>query len=343
MSMEPVKVTLEELEKGLDFSLLDQAFGSESLGIILVSGLPKRFRDLRLKVLQSISVLAQLPEKELEKLECEEATWLTGWSRGKEVLSESGQPDFNKGSYYVNCAFHKDASLEGPSTELQRIFPAENAYTCPNIWPNSRFPGLETFKLDCKELCSMIIDVAAQVARNCDRYIGASTHNYEEGFLQRVVETSTCTKARLLHYYPLSETGSLKSKDSWCGEHTDHSCLTGLTSALYIDEGPKPGEFQEKKENLLDPQAGLYIRSRTGENVKVSIPSDCLAFQSGAALEEISKSFRAVSHYVRGASQPYMARNTLAVFCQPDLDEKVNGKENFAEFSRRILQKNHGN
>ncbi|GEQ70060.1 hypothetical protein JCM33374_g3736 [Metschnikowia sp. JCM 33374] len=299
-----------------------------------------------MKVLRSISTLAHLPQAELAQLECEEAMWLTGWSRGKEVLSESGEPDFNKGSYYVNCAFHGDASLEGPRASLVEKFPSSKTYTWPNIWPRKDLSGLETFETDCKELCSMIISVAGQVARNCDVYISATSHNYEPGFLQRIVEKSTCSKARLLHYYPIQTPVSKSgTKDSWCGEHTDHSCLTGLTSALYIDEGGEQGNTEEKASPVQnsgpDPDAGLYIRSRKGETVKVTIPPDCLAFQSGAALQEISSSFRAVSHYVRGAAVPHVARNTLAVFCQPDLDEMVNERENFAEFASRILQENH--
>jgi len=38
-----------------------------------------------------------------------------------------------------------------------------------------------------------------------------------------------------------------------------------------------------------DPAAGLYIQSRGGEVVQVKIPRDCLAFQTGAALESVTK------------------------------------------------------
>ena len=31
-----------------------------------------------------------------------------------------------------------------------------------------------------------------------------------------------------------------------------------------------------------DPEAGLYIRTRSGKIVKVAIPKECLAFQTGA-------------------------------------------------------------
>lgn len=65
-----------------------------------------------------------------------------------------------------------------------------------------------------------------------------------------------------------------------------------------------------------DPLAGLYIRSRQLETVKVSIPADCLAFQTGSALELMTMgALKAVPHFVRGPSaKSAVARNTLAVF-----------------------------
>lgn len=329
-----VTISLEALESGLDFETLERAFGPDSLGIIIVKGLPENFLELRMKVLKSISTLSSLPEAELEKLESEESMWLTGWSCGKEILSSTGKPDYNKGSYYVNCAFHKDPALEGPEAELIENFGDFKMYTTANIWP-APLTGLETFEADTKHLCNLIIDVAEKVAANCDKYISKGDPKYEANFLERAVKSSTCSKARLLHYYP-SKGGD---NDDWCGEHLDHSCITGLTSALFLDES-KGSECA--LDQSPDPSAGLYIRNRHNEIHKVNIPADCLAFQTGSALQEVSKNgFKAVSHYVQGTSMPNIARNTLAVFCQPDLDEPVNDTENFAQFSERIVRGNH--
>lgn len=96
-----------------------------------------------------------------------------------------------------------------------------------------------------------------------------------------------------------------------------------------------------------DPQAGLYIKSRTGETVQVKIPRDCVAFQTGEALERITAGrFKAVPHFVRGvraeASNGKVARNTLAVFTQPNLGEEVDIEQHitFGEFARGIVAKN---
>jgi len=88
-----------------------------------------------------------------------------------------------------------------------------------------------------------------------------------------------------------------------------------------------------------------------------------VAFQTGEALERITGGrFRAVPHFVRGprrkgsaweetggrggggggSRQQRIARNTLAVFTQPDLGEEVDLERHvtFADFSREIVTRN---
>ena len=67
-----------------------------------------------------------------------------------------------------------------------------------------------------------------------------------------------------------------------------------------------------------DPDIGLYIHARDSTITKVSIPPDCLAFQTGEALQVITGGkFRAVPHFVRAGGAvkdgSMVARNTLAV------------------------------
>jgi len=221
---------------------------------------------------------------------------------------------------------------------------------------------LPSFRRSLEELCSLIIDTAALVARACDRYAQANIDSYKEGYLEHVVQTSLTTKARLLHYFPVpgAELATATDKhlestgddDDWCATHVDHGCLTGLTSAMFVDEAsipPQPSLPVSKPVLELptspDPKAGLYIRSRTGEVVKVNIPKDCLAFQTGKALELITKGkFRAVPHFVKGAKstgRAKIARNTLAVFTQPNLGEEVEPGKTFADFAREVVERNH--
>jgi hypothetical protein len=213
---------------------------------------------------------------------------------------------------------------------------------------------LPTFRKSAEELISLIIDTAALVARACDRYAAVNIEGYKEGYLEHVVKTSLTTKARLLHYFPTEASSTLavekeEDDDDWCATHVDHGCLTGLTSAMFIDESihaPSLSSTSPLPElpSSPDPKAGLYIRSRTGDIVKVNIPKDCLAFQTGEALELITQGkFRAVPHFVKGAATTSgkIARNTLAVFTQPNLGEEVQKGKTFADFAKEVVERTY--
>jgi hypothetical protein len=65
-SQPAVTVSLEDLKNGnVKFSDLEEAFGPDSLGIIVVKGLPVRFAELRHRLLSYSSYLASLPQEEL--------------------------------------------------------------------------------------------------------------------------------------------------------------------------------------------------------------------------------------------------------------------------------------
>ncbi|KAL4869157.1 hypothetical protein BDV12DRAFT_87132 [Aspergillus spectabilis] len=344
-----VTVSLQELIDGsVSSETLTAAFGPSSLGIIVVKDLPLKFQHLRAQVLSNASYLAALSNDELESLTSPTAKYLTGWSCGKETL-RSGHFDTLKGSYYVNCAFYQDPSLQGaPAAE----FPNFPEYTAPNVWPDAG--TLPTFRSGVEELCTLIIDTAVLVARACDRFAEGNVQGYRGGYLERVVRGSLTTKARLLHYFPTKDTADLEEgDDDWCATHLDHGCLTGLTSAMFIDEEAHPPSSSLSSGKALpelpaspDPKAGLYIQSRTGEVVKVNVPKDCLAFQTGEALQLITKGkFRAVPHFVKGAKVPAgkgkIARNTLAVFTQPNLGEEVEEGKTFAAFAREVVERTY--
>ena len=277
---------------------------------------------------------------------------------------KSSSYDTLKGSYYVNCAFYKDPSLQNAPAEG---FPGFSEYTHPNIWPSeSILPGFrETFE----ELCTLIIDIAVLVARACDRYAAVHIKDYPSGYLEHVVTSSLTTKARLLHYFPSTLPPATSSssnetpdeeEDSWCATHLDHGCLTGLTSALFVNENfagsltpftmpfPSPPTLPSFPpfRSPPDPSAGLYIHSRTGNTIKVNIPEDCLAFQTGEALEVITKGkFRAVPHFVKAPKSSLdgdkVARNTLAVFTQPNLGDIIDREKGiiFRDFARDVVDR----
>ncbi|KAI1612400.1 hypothetical protein EDD36DRAFT_235840 [Exophiala viscosa] len=359
----PVTVSLHDLQSNnIPFQTLLAAFGPDSLGILVVKDLPPNFTTLRTKVLSNSSRLAALPPTTLSQLTKPSAKYLVGWSHGVETL-RPGVIDTAKGSYYINCAFYQSPDLNGADATK---FPGFEEYTAPNVWPeDSHIPS---FRSDAEDLISLIIDTAVLVARACDRFAEHEISGYEDGYLERVVKGSTTTKARLLHYFPIpvqdqstqsngssqnthpnsnssQDTEEKEVDDSWCSTHLDHGCLTGLTSAMFIDEASEDTELPASP----DPKSGLYILSRSGQIHKVSIPRDCLAFQTGEALELITRGkFKAVPHFVKGVdpknceSSSKIARNTLAVFTQPNLDELVDAETalTFGEFARGVVKKN---
>ena len=94
------------------------------------------------------------------------------------------------------------------------------------------------------------------------------------------------------------------------------------------------------------PSSGLYIRTRGGDLTKVSIPMDCLAFQTGEALElATAGKLRATPHCVRVGAAPdaeTVSRETFALFMQPNTDQQLSTKENFGQFSKRIFDEHYG-
>ncbi|RMZ25450.1 hypothetical protein D0859_10492 [Hortaea werneckii] len=286
-----------------------------------------------------------------ERVEKAEAKYNVGWSCGKETLAD-GRYDTLKGSYYAQPIHNSE--LE---EKARKLYPNVPEMTSKNVWPREEvLPGFESL---FEELCHLIVDTAALVAKNCDRYGMAKLDGYKDGTLENIVRTSVSTKARLLHYFPPPPTpeentrpdSAMALDDDWCATHLDLGALTGLTSQMFVEEDVYPPHAKPEDTGLLpalpemdshpDPNAGLWIKDRSGRKTLVDIPRDCLAFQTGQALQSITRGkFKAVPHYVRGAAPGKagkIARNTLAVFTQPNLWEMVDEDKDFAKLAQLIL------
>ena len=366
-----VSASLQDLKDGtVPLESLVDAFGPDSLGIIIVTDLPPEYIDLRRRLLSLSSYFAALPPSQLQNLEVKEANYAVGWSHGKEKLKATY--DFSKGSYYAQ-PIH-DAELEA---KARKMYPRVPEFTSENVWPsNDVLPGFaETFE----KLCRLIVDVAGVVAAEVDRFGRERVEGYPRveddgegetvrGVLERMVRGSVATKGRLLHYFPPPTTNTASTSsaealnnghgdgdravndideaaakdgdddDDWCATHKDLGALTGLTSNMYIDESAHPPFTHPSSPNSPfpdlpeldahpDPKAGLWILSRAGHKTQVHIPRDALAFQTGEVLEMVTRgAFKAVPHFVRGGrgkGSEGIARNTLAVFTQPNLWEVV--------------------
>jgi len=311
----------------------EKAFGSspDCLGIIIVRDLPLEYPKLRERLLKFAHSFAQLDEQVREKYADSKSRYSFGWSHGKEIMN--GKPDTLKGSYYANPVI--DAPSVHPT--LQKAYPE---YYGVNIWPKDD-KGIEGFECAFKDLGSFVFDVGVKLAAACQPF--ASPYLTDASLsLSKLISYSQTNKARLLHYFPPSPENPLPAEDepidSWCGFHVDHSLLTGLCSALYIQHSP--GSLA-KAIPSPSPTSGLYIRARDGELTKVTIPPDCLAFQTGEALELATAGrLRATPHCVRvgaGTDAEYVSRETFALFMQPDVNQRISETETFGEFSKRIF------
>jgi len=319
---------------------IGEAFGPDGLGLLTVSGVPG-YEEARRALLPLASRLAALDAEDLARIEDPEGNWNFGWSHGRETL-EGGVPDRRKGSFYAN------PSMDVPTRDANLIaaFPS---YCRPNLWPpRGVLDGLEPA---FKALGRLSVQVGALVAAECDRYVlealpdDASRARYT--LLHDIVCSSPTCKARLLHYYPPDgfESASTDEGDgvggaarealtapgtdagapsdpagSWCGWHTDHGSLTGLAGGMYVDaDGREVGN--------PDPDyAGLHVRNRRGETVRVTIPAGCMAFQVGETTQVLSGGLlRATPHAVVAArpgalSSEGVSRASFAVFMQPRWD-----------------------
>ncbi|XP_051131422.1 uncharacterized protein LOC127251665 isoform X2 [Andrographis paniculata] len=322
--------------------IIELGYGPDGLGILSVSNVPG-YTLLRQNLLHLAPSLASLSKEAKQEIEDPYSRYNIGWSHGIEKL-ESGKPDKFKGSFYANPI------LDIPSTELslRKRYPS---YCRPNIWPCSALPELEPA---FKALGKLILDVGLLLAYHCDRYVSKKSKMHIDGSLQQILLRSRCHKGRLLYYFPTHNCDSEEDNDSlspWCGWHTDHGSLTGLTCGIFTRDGvelPCP-----------DNVAGLYVKTRSGQIVKVEYKQDEIAYQIGEVTEILSGGLLcATPHCVqapKGKAASGIDRSTFALFMQPDWDEKlifpeqVNIHEfmipkesiSFGDYSEKVLNKHY--
>ncbi|MED6119309.1 hypothetical protein PIB30_010549 [Stylosanthes scabra] len=300
-------------DKNADLSLkIDEGFGRNGLGILSVTDVPG-YSSLRANLLQLAPRLANLPKEVKEELEDPHSRYNFGWSHGKEKL-ESGKPDLLKGSFYANPI------LDTPTTEpsLVQRYPS---YCGSNIWPRSALPELE---VAFKALGNLMFDVGLMLAYHCDQYVSKGMKIHKDEGLKPILHRSRCHKGRLLYYFP-SQQGVQdgNSLSSWCGWHTDHGSLTGLTCGMFMRDG--------REIPCPDSAAGLYIRTRSDQIVKVVYGKDDIAYQIGETTEILSGGYLcATPHCVqapKGKGTAGIERSTFALFMQPDWDERLSFPE----------------
>ncbi|KAH1044338.1 hypothetical protein GYH30_025891 [Glycine max] len=327
-----ISISFSQLQdKNADLSFkIEEGFGPNGLGILSVTDVPG-YSSLRRNLLHLAPRLANLPKEVKEDLEDPHSRYNFGWSHGKEKL-ESGKPD---------------PILDTPTTETSLIqrYPS---YCGSNIWPRNALPELE---VAFKALGKLIFDIGLMLAYHCDQYVSKGMKIHKDEGLESILRCSRCHKGRLLYYFP-SQQGvpDGNSLSSWCGWHTDHGSLTGLTCGMFTRDGVEIA--------CPDSAAGLYIRTRNNQIIKVVYGKDDIAYQIGETTEILSGGYLcATPHCVQaptGEESSGIERSTFALFMQPDWDEKLNLPEKvhihkelipsnaaltFGEYSEMLLDK----
>jgi len=201
---------------------------------------------------------------------------------------------------------------------------------------------VEYFETAFKDLGHFILGVGKLLATACQPFVSAQLIDTSVTLLDMISKSHT-TKGRALHYFSPPTDAALQDGAGGvnaCGYHLDHSLLTGLCSALYLshenDGSPKPVK-------AVSEVSGLYIKTRGGNVVKASFPADCLAFQTGEALEiATGGKLAATPHYVRvEIGDTAVTRETFALFMQPNTDKMIGPGETFGQFSKRIFDEHY--
>ena len=274
------------MDPSLDLSsYIELAYGAGALGVLAIRNVPG-FVDAKMSVLTQAHSLAHLPADELLRLEDEKSLYNAGWSHGKEKLGD--KPDFAKGSFYFNPLTDTPGSAEDRAK-----FPV--SYPC-NVWPTSTLPNFEPC---AKTLGKIMHDQVVALSVHIDKYAASKVPTYKPFQISDAMRVTEKAKGRLLYYFPLPPQPDMgpPPPDSWIGWHNDSGYLTALAGDMYVDD--RTGV----QVPLPDPLAGLYVVDRSGDSVRVEIPSDCMAVQLGECVQVVTGGVLvATPHCVRGAT-----------------------------------------
>ncbi len=297
-----VSIKFEDLysQKTDLFPLIEKAYGSDGLGILVVEDVPG-FQEKREKALRLIHQFAHLPEKTLERYESPSTNYSRGWSRGKEIYRN--EPDYLKGSFYSTLPPHNNNNI---------------LHNDLNIWPDDIIPELKTTLLDTG---NQMRTVGLHLLSIIDKFINSHFSSYQLNTSKQQVEVSEMCISRGLYYFPKNGMNNIIKNDDylWSGWHNDHGSLTALCSAIYLDENGNEGKFKLSK-------TGLFIKNRKGEDIRVTHRPCDIAFQIGETMQVQSGGIlQATPHSVVVGDDidPNYGRSTFVLFMEPNRDVKL--------------------
>lgn len=277
------------------FHKISDAYGKDGLGFLIVEKVPN-YLQLKTRLVPLAHKLTNLTDSALKKIERPDINYSLGWSYGKEKFS-SGKADLLKGSYYA-CLL-QDSSTNQVDT---------------NVWPEE-IPELRNSFFS---LGNLIRDTGYTLLNVIDSYIKSIYPSYALNY-KKIIQDSKHNTGRVLYYYSKNHLKGANNNDdeNWCDWHNDHGSLTGLASAVYIDEQGNEAT------GLNLNKTGLYIQARNGEVTRVTFGKEDLAFQIGETLQIHSGGLlHATPHAVKVMDDipDNIARVTFALFMEPNMD-----------------------
>jgi hypothetical protein len=192
----------------------NKAFGRHGLGIVIVSNVPN-FSDYRNALLPLAAQIPDLIDATTTTATTTTTTTTTpsnslidarsyysvGWSHGKEVLSTTGQPDWNKGSYYANPLtddlLRTLQGHHGPSPTRTQTALEHPEFFANNLWPPA--PYLPTLRPAFCTIGQLLHRIGCIIAKVCDLH--CANHGITTN-IARMIGTSFNATGRLLHYFP---------------------------------------------------------------------------------------------------------------------------------------------
>ena len=288
----PVCIDYSELISTNDLTdKIFNAFGKDSLGICIISNIPN-YSSQRKQLLKMARLIASLPDEEKSKIENPESLYSKGWSQGKLIYKGKNNPKLGE--------FHASPDSEG-----------DPVVRFPNLWPSESLP---TLKPSFISLYRTIINTSSLLSIHLDNYVGKRYPN-SKGSIKELLKDNKYAVGDLLYYYPHTE------ESFWNRWHTDHSSLTALTSAMYIDE-----TIGEERKDIDLSETGLFIKNRKEETIKINWSEDCLAIQIGELIQLVSGgALQATPHSVMTSGKlTNVSRSTLATFIEPSPSYIIN-------------------
>jgi len=292
-------LSYNDLKTKTDLSVsIENAFGGDGLGIILVKDIPN-FELLRGTLLKLSKKLSSLSIKTKEKYKYSYNDYLSGWYQKKITMKNK---DLFVDTFCANPLYDNIMVSDDYEKKYSKIFSS-------NIWPQKEIPEL---KIAFKNLGITMLQVSFWILIQCDKYLHKITDGvHKENTIYHIISNSQIYKGKLIHSN--SVVNKKNKKNNGDNLHINYESLICHVSPMFLS----------KKDDIINNTDNyhMYIKSKKGEKIKIKIPNNCLALQIGETLQILSGGYlKAKPHYLRLCQKPQISMEQFSVYvdCFPE-------------------------